>query len=132
MTAKKLKKQSQNIFKWRTQYEKKNEKKKRPKSIQTHSKQNEKNQHRTKSHERRNKIMSQLYSFKDVKIGFMDPMIQQSELVAMRTFKITVENEKNIASKYKEDLELWKIGEWNETTGEIKPDLKYIMGGKDI
>lgn len=76
--------------------------------------------------------MTEMYSFKDVKIGFMEPFLQKNSEVAKRTFETTLTTEKNILSSYKNDIELWKIATFNENTGEIEPDLKYIIGGKDI
>lgn len=73
-----------------------------------------------------------LYSFKDVKIGFMEPFLQANDNVAIRTFKTTLNDVNNVAGRYKEDIELWKIADWNEFTGETIPNLNYIMGGKDI
>lgn len=75
-----------------------------------------------------------MYSFKDVKIGFMDPFLQINDEVAIRTFKATLEDENNrhLMRKYKQDIELWRIAEWNETTGDILPKKEYLMGGKDI
>lgn len=73
-----------------------------------------------------------IYAFKDTKIGFMEPFLQQNDAVAKRTFtQICTEPEKAI-TRYKEDIELWKLGEYNEITGDIIPGKEYMMGGKDI
>lgn len=73
-----------------------------------------------------------IYAFRDIKIGFMEPFLQQNNQIAVRTFKATLENTKSLMNAYKEDIELWQIGEYNEETGDILPEKEYIIGGKDI
>lgn len=73
-----------------------------------------------------------LYSFRDVKVGYMEPFLQVNDIVATRTFTATIKNEKNLMHQYKEDIELWCIGEFNEELGEILSEKRYIIGGKDI
>lgn len=76
-----------------------------------------------------------LYAFKDVKIGFMEPFLQHNDETAIRVFKITLDDEdptnQHLMRKYKHDIELWKLGEYDETTGDIIPDKQYLIGGKD-
>lgn len=73
-----------------------------------------------------------LYAFKDVKVGFMEPFQQISEDVAKRSFVTAILESKTFIGDYKADLELWQIGEYDETTGRILSEIKYVMGGKDI
>lgn len=73
-----------------------------------------------------------LYAFRDIKIGFMEPFLQQDNAIAIRTFKATMENEKTLMKHYKEDIELWYLGDYNEVFGEITPKKEYLIGGKDI
>lgn len=73
-----------------------------------------------------------MYAFKDIKVGYMEPFLQQNDQVAVRTFTATIKNQKNIMSAYKEDIELWCIAEFDETTGDIFAEKRYMIGGKDI
>lgn len=76
--------------------------------------------------------MMEMYAFKDVLIGFMEPFLQQNRAVAMRSFQQTMTNENSGISRYQKDIELWKIGNFNEETGEITPELEYVMAGRDV
>lgn len=77
---------------------------------------------------------SSLYAFKDTKIGFMEPFVQISDSVAMRTFRATLEDENNrhLMRKYKQDIELWRLADWDEVTGDIVANKEYLIGGKDL
>lgn len=76
--------------------------------------------------------MMEIYAFKDIKIGFMEPFLQAGREVAIRTFDGVIQSEKIIMKNYKNDIELWKIGKFNDQTGDIIPEKEYIIGGKDI
>lgn len=74
-----------------------------------------------------------IYGTKDVKIGFNSPFLQHNDSVAIRTFEAAVNDERGAYYQYPQDLELWKLGEFDEVTGiitGIKPE--YIIGGKDV
>lgn len=75
-----------------------------------------------------------IYSFRDVKIGYMEPFLQINDTVAIRTFTATLndENSRQLIRKYKEDIELWRLGEYDEETGTIQPNKEYLIGGKDV
>lgn len=76
--------------------------------------------------------MMEMYAFKDVLIGFMEPFLQQNRAVAIRSFRQTMLREDAGIARYQKDIELWKLGTFNEETGEITPSLEYIMAGRDV
>lgn len=73
-----------------------------------------------------------MYAFRDIKIGYMEPFLQTNDQIAIRTFKATIRSTKNMMKEYKEDIELWCLGEFNEELGEIFPEKRYLIGGKDV
>lgn len=73
-----------------------------------------------------------LYAFRDIKVGYMEPFLQQNDQIAIRTFTATIRQEKSLMTQYKEDIELWRIGEYDETHGDIIPQKEYLIGGKDV
>lgn len=56
-----------------------------------------------------------IYSIRDRAIGFNSPTIMVNEMVALRSFKQMLQKDPN-----SDDLELYKIGEFNDETGELK------------
>ena len=76
--------------------------------------------------------MTKLYSIKDTKIGFMAPLVQQNNAVAIRTFKnMRNASQPNAVNTNPEDKELWELGVYDEETGEIKPNLAFIGKAED-
>lgn len=74
-----------------------------------------------------------IFSMKDVKVGFANPFYQVNEEVAKRSFAAAITDKRGELFKIKDDLELWEIGSFDETTGKISPiEPNYLMGGKDV
>lgn len=73
-----------------------------------------------------------MYAFRDIKTGYMEPFLQLNDQIALRTFTATLRNTRNIMREYKEDIELWCVAEFNEELGEVLPEKRYLIGGKDI
>lgn len=78
-----------------------------------------------------------MYAIRDIKIGYMEPTLQQNDMIAIRNFEATIRQEKYLMSQYKQDIELWRIelwriGNYNETNGDILPDKEFLISGKDI
>lgn len=70
-------------------------------------------------------MTSKIYAWKDTKIAFKNPFLQQNEAVAMRTAKWTANDQEEHAI---EDIELWQLGEYDDETGRITPcEPKYIV-----
>lgn len=120
----KLKKEDQN--------EKENEEKDRPESVPEDRINDQKDKHQTGRDERRNKTMTNIYAYRDVKIGYMEPFLQKNDEVAKRTFKISIQDPRTQLKQYKNDIELWRLGEYDEKTGVIRPETEFIIGGGEI
>lgn len=75
-----------------------------------------------------------IYSIKDVKIGYGMPFMLVNDLVATRTFTELINDTSTEVSKHPLDMELWKVGEWDEATGTITPMPVpvFMIGGKDV
>lgn len=74
-----------------------------------------------------------IYAVKDVKVGFLNPFYEVNEEVAKRAFKISIKDTHSTWGSMKDDLELWELGEFDETTGKLIPcEMNYLMGGKDV
>lgn len=74
-----------------------------------------------------------MYSMKDVKVGYSNPFYQMNLEQAKRSFKAAVTDKRGELWKIKDDLELWEIGSFDETTGKVTgKEPEYIMGGKDV
>lgn len=72
--------------------------------------------------------MQKIYSIKDTKGSFLEPMIAQNDAVATRNIRGIVNSGKGLLAQYPEDFELWRIGEFDETTGIIVPtDLFCVV-----
>lgn len=62
-----------------------------------------------------------IYSIKDTKAGYMNPIYMQNDEIAIRTFKKAANSkEPNVVNEFLEDKELWYLGEFDERTGIIK------------
>lgn len=72
-----------------------------------------------------------IYAVKDTIQGaFMNPFYLQNDQVAMRSFKNTIESEQmNTIKMNAKDMQLYKLGEFEEETGEIKSEVKFLVNG---
>lgn len=74
-----------------------------------------------------------IYSIKDTKVGFMQPFYQANQAVAIRAFNNAVNaKEINNINQNADDMELWELGEFDDQTGEIKSEVKYIVKANDL
>lgn len=76
-------------------------------------------------------MKTNIYAFRDTKIGFMQPFLQQNEAVAMRTLKMAVNDEHSQIRGMAEDIQLYQVGYYNDETAEIIPELKFIANAID-
>lgn len=76
-----------------------------------------------------------IYAIKDTTIGsFMNPFYLQNDNVAIREFSNIIKYapvENNIRRNAK-DMQLFKLGEFNEETGEIKPETNFLTSGSNF
>ena len=75
-----------------------------------------------------------MYAVKDTVQGeMMNPFLLRNKEEAKRAFGIAVNSGKdnNICIYYK-DMQLFELGEYNTTTGEIKSKVEYVCSGSDV
>ncbi len=74
-----------------------------------------------------------IYSIKDTKVGFMQPFYQANQAVAIRAFNNAVNaKDANNINQNPDDMELWELGEFDDQTGEIKSEVKYVVKANDL
>ena len=74
-----------------------------------------------------------IYSIKDTKIGFMNPFYSHNDGTALRDFTNGANDaQKNAINTNPEDKELWRLGEFDDQTGEIKSEVKYLIKANDV
>lgn len=62
-----------------------------------------------------------LYSIRDVKTGFMTPVMEANDDSAARNFYHAVQNSDGILFTFAQDFTLYKVAEFDSATGEIIP-----------
>lgn len=76
-----------------------------------------------------------LYSIKDAKSGnFANPFSSYNDQVAVRDFKILCKdkNPNNLVGAYPEDFDLFRVGSFDDKTGEIVPCCEFISNGSSL
>ena len=64
--------------------------------------------------------MLKIYSIKDVKAGFMNPIYLLNDEIAIRSIKKAANDvQPNAVNDFPEDKELWYLGTFDEDTGLI-------------
>lgn len=73
-----------------------------------------------------------IYSIKDTKVGYMSPLYLQNDGVAVREFaNLAQKKEPNIINTNPEDKELWHLGDFDDQTGEIQSEVRFIAKATD-
>lgn len=74
-----------------------------------------------------------IYAIKDTKVAFMTPVYYQNDAVAMRDVKNAVNDPKeNIINKNIDDIQLWKLGEFDDQTGEIISQIEFVANAIEL
>lgn len=78
--------------------------------------------------------MSKLYAIKDAKVGaYINIMMFKNDSVAIREFQAAAnEKNRNMVNEFPEDKELWCLGTFDELTGVIVPEVKYMNKAVDF
>ena len=74
-----------------------------------------------------------LYSYRDIKIGFMPPQADTSDQTAIRGFSYAVNTKEGLMNFSPKDFDLYKVGEFDTETGQITgmmPEL--IVSGTSV
>lgn len=76
-----------------------------------------------------------VYAIKDTAVGRFSstPFMLENDEVAKRTFSSAINSgsQSQVAIYYK-DMQLWKIGEFEDRTGEYKQDIYLVCSGVDV
>lgn len=75
-----------------------------------------------------------LYTVKDTVQGeMMNPFLLRNKEEARRTFEQAVNSgrDNNVCIYYK-DMQLYELGEYDSTTGEITSNVDYVCSGLDV
>ena len=73
--------------------------------------------------------MIKIYAIYDEKLeAYNRPFFLISDGVAIRAFQDEINNKESELSKHPEDYDLYKIGEYNEETGNITPNEPVLIG----
>lgn len=74
-----------------------------------------------------------LYTIKDVKVAaHMPPFFRSTDIEAQRFFHELVINPESSISKYPSDFELWYVGEYDDSTGELFSSTHFIISAVDV
>ena len=69
-------------------------------------------------------MKTNLYSIQDVLVGFHAPFIAPNDAAAKRDYRLWAQNQKNAA-----DLRLFKLGTYEDSTGDIDSLVECLEGG---
>ena len=70
-----------------------------------------------------------LYAVLDQASGVYDgPVPAAADGVAMRNFANMAKNENTAIGMNPRDYSLWRVGVWDDSTGEIIPETKHCLG----
>lgn len=73
-----------------------------------------------------------IYAVKDTIQGaFMQPFYLQNDEVAKRSFRQALNDDNSNWNKIALDLQLYKLGEYDDITGQILPNVEYLAQGAD-
>lgn len=70
-----------------------------------------------------------LYAVKDTKTVFWKPFTHHNDLSAQREFSNLVNSGNELVVSNVADFELWKLGEYDDVTGEIKSHVEFVCNG---
>ncbi len=74
-----------------------------------------------------------IYAIKDTKIGYMNPFYLQNDGVAVREFTNgRNDTQKNVINTNPEDKELWCLGEYDDQTGVIISNVRFVVKAQDV
>ena len=77
-------------------------------------------------------MITGLYCIKDTKTTFWKPFVHHNDLSAQREFSNLVNSGNELVSANVEDFELWCLGTYDDVTGAIVSELKFICNGVSV
>lgn len=74
-----------------------------------------------------------IYSIRDVHVGFMAPRIDSNDMTARRWFAFEINNRDGVMNFSPKDFDLYKIGEFEQETGQIFSCLpELVVSGVNV
>lgn len=74
-----------------------------------------------------------LYSLKDTKLGkFCQPFTAPNDEIAKRMLNSTINAGGNNIAEYPEDFQLFKLGHYEEDTGELTTENEFIANATEF
>lgn len=74
-----------------------------------------------------------IYSIKDTKLGkFAQPFNAPNDAIAKRMLNSTIKAGGNNIADYPEDFQLFKLGQYDEETGELTTENKFIANATEF
>ena len=71
-----------------------------------------------------------IYAIKDSVVGaFMQPFYLVNDEAAKRSFRQAMKDESSQYSKIAGDLQLFRLGEFDDESGEIKGEVEFLENG---
>lgn len=68
-----------------------------------------------------------LYAMRDVKTGFMTPVVEVNDDAAVRNFTHTIRQSEGILYTFNQDFSLYRIGDFDSDTGRVAPLVPVIQ-----
>lgn len=74
-----------------------------------------------------------VFSYRDNKVGFMAPFIDQNEDAAIRGFSYAINSHEGVMSFAPADYDLYKVGEFDSEKGTIESMLpQLVVSGSSV
>lgn len=77
-------------------------------------------------------MMLGLYAVKDTKTTFWKPFTHHNDMSAQREFSSLVNSNNELVASNVADFELWCLGSYDDVTGSIVSELKFICNGVSV
>lgn len=72
-----------------------------------------------------------LYSVKDKKVGYMNTWGELNDNAAKRDFEDAINDPRSTLNKHPYDMELYRVGTWDDATGAVEANFEYLASGVD-
>lgn len=68
-----------------------------------------------------------IYTYRDLKVGFMPVQCDQSDQSAIRGFSYAINGQTGMMNFAPKDFDLYKVGEFDTETGVIEPCVPTLL-----
>lgn len=68
-----------------------------------------------------------LYAIRDVKTGFMTPVMEVNDAAAIRNFYHSVQNSEGILYTFAQDFTLFRIADFDSETAQVTPVVPIVQ-----